>query len=506
MNMKIKNNFKLSLIFSFFLLVCSPVLAITFEGKFKQIKEQIIEGDLKSALSILGSLKIESEFQKEQSQLLFGDVYLTINQPKKALDFYEKASFSSREDVERYANLGQAQSFLQDGKLQEALDAVNEVLDSNSSDLKAKIILGTIKFRLGDKEEAKSIITSLYSKYEKNPEVVLSISNYYLSVEEIDKSISVLENYLRVDKDNLEILDNLAELYWLNNQKDKAIEYKYKIYQYYSYFKNPLLKKKYRDWIVSVNPSFFDNKKTKITKQETQKRKRKKFNNYEKRKIKPRYEDIGFDYNYTGSGFVVGNGKYVITNNHVIKTAERIAVRNGIGKVSNARVIQVSKNYDLALLELTNPYPKNYSISNNDFADPKEGQDVLSIGYPLSGAFGNDKPVITQGIISKVYDNKAGIFLTTTNINAGNSGGPIFDLNGRLVGVTVATLDKKYIYKKTGRIPNAIGIAIKSNMLKEIFNFEKSKYSNVKYEKSQIYEKKLPSVVFIAVKAPERKK
>lgn len=202
----------------------------------------------------------------------------------------------------------------------------------------------------------------------------------------------------------------------------------------------------------------------------------------------------------------MGNGKYIITNNHVIRSAERIAVRNGIGKVRSAKVVQVSKNYDLALLELSSPYPKSYSISNNDFDDPREGQDVLSIGYPLSGAFGNDKPVITQGIISKVYDNEAGIFLTTTNINAGNSGGPIFDLNGRLVGITVATLDKERIYKKTGRIPNAIGIAIKSNMLKEIFSYEKSKYTNVKYEKSQIYESKLPSVVFIAVKAPERKK
>lgn len=504
--MNIKKNYKFTFLVVFFLILSSPAFPLTFDGKFTEVKEEIIEGNLKKALKTLGSLKIETEYHKEQSQLLFGDIYLTINQPKKAKEFYEKASFSSREDIEIYANLGIAQSHLQDGKLRDAISVANEVLVSDSSNLKAKIILGTSKFRLGDKEEAKSIIINLYNIYEKNPDVVLAISNYYLSIEEIAKSISILENFLKIDKDNLDIMDNLAELYWLNNQKDKALEYKYKIYQYYSYFKNPLLKKKYRDWIVSVKPGFFENKRVNVTKKETQKRKREKFNNFEKRKIKPKYEDIGFDYNYTGSGFVVGNGKYVITNNHVIRSAERIAVRNGIGKVRSAKVVQVSKNYDLALLELSSPYPKSYSISNNDFDDPREGQDVLSIGYPLSGAFGNDKPVITQGIISKVYDNEAGIFLTTTNINAGNSGGPIFDLNGRLVGITVATLDKERIYKKTGRIPNAIGIAIKSNMLKEIFSYEKSKYTNVKYEKSQIYESKLPSVVFIAVKAPEMKK
>jgi len=68
-------------------------------------------------------------------------------------------------------------------------------------------------------------------------------------------------------------------------------------------------------------------------------------------------------------------------------------------------------------------------------------------------------------------------------------------------------LNKEEVYKKTGRIPNAIGIAIKSNMINQIFKFNKKNYlQNVKLEKSAIYEKKLPSVVFIAVKSPRKSK
>ena len=116
--------------------------------------------------------------------------------------------------------------------------------------------------------------------------------------------------------------------------------------------------------------------------------------------------------------------------------------------------------------------------------------DVISIGYPMTGFFGNGKPVITQGIISKVYDDVAGIFLTTTNINSGNSGGPIFNLNGKLVGVSVAALDKKKIMDETGNIPTSMGIAIKSNMIKEVFEHKRSvPVSRAKYDKSTIYKR-----------------
>ena len=111
-------------------------------------------------------------------------------------------------------------------------------------------------------------------------------------------------------------------------------------------------------------------------------------------------------------------------------------------KFPPAKVVAQSKSYDLAILKIEKPFKKYLKAKN--FEDPVVGQDVISIGYPMTGYFfGNDLPVITQGIISKVYPDNLGIFLTTTDINSGNSGGPIFNLDGNLVGISVATLDKK---------------------------------------------------------------
>ena len=68
----------------------------------------------------------------------------------------------------------------------------------------------------------------------------------------------------------------------------------------------------------------------------------------------------------------------------------------------------------------------------------------------MTAFFGNDLPVITQGIISKVYPDNFGIFLTTTDINSGNSG--IFNLKGNLVGISV-TLIIKYLKKQVKFLP-----------------------------------------------------
>ena len=62
----------------------------------------------------------------------------------------------------------------------------------------------------------------------------------------------------------------------------------------------------------------------------------------------------------------------------------------------------------MAILKLSKKF--NQYLKPKDFEDPKAGEDVLSIGYPMTLHFGNDLPVITQGIISKVYPDEAGVF------------------------------------------------------------------------------------------------
>jgi len=477
-----------------------PVNAANFNDDLREIRAEINRDNLQEAIKKIKKIKISNENEQEKTDLLFGDIYLKINQIDKAEEFYQKTFFTSNEEIEAKTFIGLAEVRLAQGKLSDAIKYAEQSIQINSNKIRPKIILAIAKTRIGEGEESIKILNELYEN-RKDAEVALAISDYYSSFDDSAQAINILEEFIKRDPNNIKILDQLASLHLFDGNKDQAIEYKLKVYKYYEFNRNRNKQKQAKAWILSVDPKYFDKpvKVKKEDKKEQEEYQEDEISNYDDNKVTPNYEEFAFAPSGHGSGFVVGNGKYVITNHHVIDGAKKVAVRNGIGKVTKATVAAISKDYDLAILELTNPYPKSYSIDAKDFVMPKAGDDVISIGYPGIGIT-YEQPTITQGIISKVFDDEMGIFLTTAAINSGNSGGPLFNLNGKLVGVSFAALDKKKWLDEMGQIPTDMGYAIKSNMIKEVFKHDKSvPVKSAKYDKATIYEKMLPSIALVVV-------
>ena len=156
----------------------------------------------------------------------------------------------------------------------------------------------------------------------------------------------------------------------------------------------------------------------------------------------------------TGSGVIINNGKWIITNKHVISGSSYIVVRNGIGKVREVESIKIpeSKDKDLAILILKKPFPSNHSLSINDIRDPIPGEKVYLMGYPMSSVLGRYNPSISEGIVSKAsgFGELAGEFQITAKMNKGNSGGPIFNNNGQIIGIAVGKLNKKEVLNQDG--------------------------------------------------------
>jgi S1-C subfamily serine protease len=496
MKIIIKKFFVISLI----LLTITNVNAANFNDDLRQIRAEINRDNLQDAIKKIKKIKISNENEQEKIDLLFGDIYLKINQIDKAEEFYQKTFFTSNEEIEAKTFIGLAEVRLAQGKLSDAIKYAEQSIQINSNKIRPKIILAIAKTRIGEGEESIKILNELYDN-RKDAEVALAISDYYSSFDDSKQAINILEEFIKRDPNNIKVLDQLASLHLFDGNKEKAIEYKLIVYKYYEFNRNRNKQKQAKAWILSVDPKYFDKpvKVKKEDKKEQEEYQEDEISNYDDNKVTPNYEEFAFAPSGHGSGFVVGNGKYVITNHHVIDGAKKVAVRNGIGKVTNATVAAISKDYDLAILELSNPYPKNYSIDAKDFVMPKTGDDVISIGYPGIGIT-YEQPTITQGIISKVFDDEMGIFLTTAAINSGNSGGPLFNLNGKLVGISFAALDKKKWLDEMGQIPTDMGYAIKSNMIKEVFKHNKSiPVKSTKYDKATIYEKMLPSIALVVV-------
>jgi len=476
------------------------VYAANFNDDLREIRAEINRDNLQDAIKKIKKIKISNENEQEKIDLLFGDIYLKINQIDKAEEFYQKTFFTSNEEIEARTFIGLAEVRLAQGKLSDAIKYAEQSIQINPNKIRPKIILAIAKTRIGEGEESIKILNELYDN-RKDAEVALAISDYYSSFDDSAQAINILEEFIKRNPNNIKVLDQLASLHLFSGNKEKAIEYKLKVYKYYEFNRNRNKQKQAKAWILSVDPKYFDKpvKVKKEDKKEQEEYQEDEISNYDDNKVTPNYEEFAFAPSGHGSGFIVGNGKYVITNHHVIDGAKKVAVRNGIGKVTEATVAAISKDYDLAILELSNPYPKSYSIDAKDFVTPKAGDDIISIGYPGIGIT-FEQPTITQGIISKVFDDEMGIFLTTAAINSGNSGGPLFNLYGKLVGVSFAALDKKKWLDEMGQIPTDMGYAIKSNMIKEVFKHDKSvPVKSAKYDKATIYEKMLPSIALVVV-------
>ncbi|HEX7816772.1 Do family serine endopeptidase [Dyella sp.] len=146
-----------------------------------------------------------------------------------------------------------------------------------------------------------------------------------------------------------------------------------------------------------------------------------------------------------GSGFIISHDGYIITNTHVVEDADTVTVRLQDRRTLTAKVVGSDPQYDIALLKV-DAGGNLPAVSIGDSRSLKPGQWVLAIGSP----FGFDYTV-TQGIVSAVGRNLGSqdqpytsFIQTDVPINRGNSGGPLFNLQGQVVGVN------SQIYSNTG--------------------------------------------------------
>jgi serine protease Do len=160
-----------------------------------------------------------------------------------------------------------------------------------------------------------------------------------------------------------------------------------------------------------------------------------------------------------GSGFIIDATGIVITNNHVIKNAEDILVRVEGDKEYKAKVLGADPLSDIAVLKIETK-EKLISVKFGDSDKARIGDWVIAIGNPF-GLGGT----VTSGIISArnrdIGMSRYEDFIQTdASINVGNSGGPLFDMNGDVIGINTAILGQ------SGSI--GIGFAIPSNSAKKV--------------------------------------
>ncbi len=170
-----------------------------------------------------------------------------------------------------------------------------------------------------------------------------------------------------------------------------------------------------------------------------------------------------------GTGFLFSSRDYIITNYHVVKGASSIEVKFPGGEIIKASVQAKDSQNDIAVLKLAqSPLTPIPDLKFGDSSKVRPGDKVFTIGYPASSILGKNQK-ITDGIISSVTGIKDDptMFQITVPIQPGNSGGPLFNEKGEVIGITTASLSLNAI-QSLGAVPQNVNYAIKSSFLNNL--------------------------------------
>ncbi|MBW7973321.1 trypsin-like peptidase domain-containing protein [Bradyrhizobium sp. BR 10289] len=171
-----------------------------------------------------------------------------------------------------------------------------------------------------------------------------------------------------------------------------------------------------------------------------------------------------------GTGFVVSANGHIITNNHVIDGCSDLK-GNLTGEAAMVlRVVSSDANNDLALLQApsTATFKEFARIRDRSI---RSGDSVVAIGFPFHGLLTSDFTV-TTGIVSSLSGmrNDSRFLQISAPVQPGNSGGPLFDTTGQIVGVVTAKIPALRVIAATGNIPENINFAIKTGALRDFLD------------------------------------
>jgi S1-C subfamily serine protease len=184
----------------------------------------------------------------------------------------------------------------------------------------------------------------------------------------------------------------------------------------------------------------------------------------------------------SGTGFFINSKGYLVSNDHVVKDCKRIDVVNPAVR-SSARVLFTDAKNDIAVLKVDG-YQTQYGAFRSGKA-ARAGDDITTVGFPLLDVLGSDIKV-TKGNISSMtgLNNDSSMLQFSAPIQPGNSGGPLLDNGGNVVGVVSSKLSDIATLNATGSLPQNVNFAIKNQVVQLFLESHGIEFTNRSTDKN----------------------
>ena len=193
----------------------------------------------------------------------------------------------------------------------------------------------------------------------------------------------------------------------------------------------------------------------------------------------------------TGTGFIVSKTGHVLTNHHVVDGCKEVRTQIPASKVAVTPVVARDPRNDLALVKLSSPVAS--AATFRDGRTVRQGDSIVAVGFPLHGVLASGAN-LTTGTVSALagLGDDTRFLQISAPVQPGNSGGPLLDLSGNVVGVVVSKLDAIKVAKAIGDIPQNVNFAISAAVARGFLDAKGVKYetapSNKKLEAADVGE------------------
>jgi len=500
------------------------------------------------AVSVLKQLDASDGASAAQIDLLFGRIYLGIGKPAKALGFFEEASFASL-DGEAEAYLGLSEADLALGDLAKARRNAALALKTDPDLIAAHLVLAIADQRVGHGAEALARLRKLQKDRPDSEDVAIVLARYLAQQNGPNAGIAELEAFSSRVPTAAGAQDMLGQFLWAAGRKQDAVLARVLAKELYEARNQTGRAEAMTAWLKAVDPKGqYERQAARApdtpptvapapavvppppavaapppvlspvpTLRASPPAVAGPPDEPPPPAAAPRPaiksmpitalahpEPLPFapgSMMMTGSGVVLEGGRQIITNRHVIEGMSVVYVRNGTGHVRRAHVAKVSSEDDLALLEIDSPFPEGAVMPLSAIVEPAAGRSAIAMGYPMITVFGDEQPSLTEGIVAKTsgLSDDPGTFEMTAKLNKGNSGGPIFDKRGHLIGVAVGKVDTAGIYKESGAMVEDMNLGIKGGRILHFLGKTPTpETASAEMNLEDLYQEMLPRAVLVA--------
>ncbi len=190
-----------------------------------------------------------------------------------------------------------------------------------------------------------------------------------------------------------------------------------------------------------------------------------------------------------GTGFAVSRTGLVLTNAHVVQDCKEMRTASAFTEVRTTALVAIDPSNDLALLKVS-PAPDDAAVFREG-RGLRQGDTILAIGFPLPGVLASEAS-LTTGTVTALAGLRDDVryLQVSAPIQAGNSGGPLLDGSGNVVGVVSATLNSDAAVQLTGNAPQNVNFAIHGSVVKVFLDSKGVDYetapSTVTYDAADI--------------------